>query len=187
MLLDGPMPEYEFDEVHSIHVLAPPERTLEAVKLATLGEMPLVRLLFGVRSLPAFLARKRGLPTARTEPLYEQMLAFGFVHLAEEPDREVVCGGIGQMSKLRGGATPTVRNARGFVAFEEPGYAKVAINLSLEPADGGTRLGTETRVLTTDPASRRRFARYWQVIRIGSVAIRRSWLGVARSRAEREA
>src|SRR3712207_1099184 len=99
MLLDELMPLYEFEEVHAVRVSATPERALEAVRRATPGEMPLVRLLFAIRSLPARLAGKQGLPAAKTEPLYDQMLAFGFAGLAEEPDREVVVGAIGQMWK----------------------------------------------------------------------------------------
>ena len=49
----------------------------------------------------------------------------------------------------------------------------------------GTRISTETRVLAVDPASRRRFALYWLVIRGGSGAIRRSWLHAIARRAER--
>ena len=46
MLLDQIMPEYEFNERHERLLSAPAERALEAVKQATPGEMPLVRLLF---------------------------------------------------------------------------------------------------------------------------------------------
>jgi hypothetical protein len=41
---------------------------------------------------------------------------------------------------------------------------------------------TETRALATDSRSRRRFARYWRLIRFGSGAIRRSWLRAAARR-----
>jgi hypothetical protein len=53
--------------------------------------------------------------------------------------------------------------------------------------DAGTELRTETRVLATDAASRRRFGRYWRVIRPGSALIRRTWLGAAKRRTERAA
>jgi hypothetical protein len=113
------------------------------------------------------------------------MLASGFLFLAEGPGRrEVVGGEVGQMWKPLGGSAPAIRDARQFVAFEEPGYAKVAMNFFVEPADGGTRLTTETRVMTTDAVSRRRFALYWRVIYPGSALIRRSWLRAARRRAE---
>lgn len=185
MLLDELMPEYQFAEAHSTRVGAPPARALRAVESVPLGEMPLVRLLFAIRSLPASLGGKRGLPSAKTTPLYEQMLAFGFIRLGEEPGREVVLGGVGQMFRLRGGLAPAVRDARSFLAFEEPGYARVAMNFSTVVTGDGSRLATETRVATTDPDSRRRFGRYWRVIRPGSAAVRHGWLRAARRRAER--
>ena len=188
MLLDDLLPDYGFGEIHSIRIAAPPGAVLEAAKRATPGEMPLVQLLFAVRSLPAQFAGERGfLPAEGTGSLYEQMLASGFVRLAEEPGRELVAGVVGQMWKFRGGSLPALRDAREFVAFGEPGYAKGAMNFSVEPKDGATELRTETRVLTTDPASHRAFGRYWRLIRPGSGAIRRSWLGAAKRRAERGA
>ena len=186
MLLDKIMPEYEFGEVHSIQLSASPEAALAAFKEVTPGEMPLVRLLFTLRSLPAHLMGRQGLPTEKTTSLYEQMLGFGFVPLGDKPNRELVAGMIGQMFKLRG-ETPTIRDACEFVAFEEPGYAKAAMNFFVESADRDTLLTTGTRVMTTDTASRRQFGRYWHVIYPGSAAIRRSWLRAAKRRAEQGA
>jgi hypothetical protein len=151
MLLDKIMPEYEFGEVHSIQLSASPEAALAAFKEVTPGEMPLVRLLFTLRSLPAHLMGRQGLPTEKTTSLYQQMLGFGFVPLGDKPNRELVAGMIGQMFKLRG-ETPTIRDACEFVAFEEPGYAKAAMNFFVESADRDTVLTTETRVMTTDSA-----------------------------------
>lgn len=95
--------------------------------------------------------------------------------------------GIGQMWRLSGGTRLAFRDVSGFVGFEEPGYAKVAMSFSAVPRDGRTELRTETRVLTTDSASRGAFGRYWRVIRPWSGLIRRSWLRAARRRAERSA
>ena len=51
------------------------------------------------------------------------------------------------------------------------------MNFRIEPnGQGGSLLTTETRVFAADPASRRRFARYWSVIYPGSALIRREWL-----------
>ena len=94
---------------------------------------------------------------------------------------------IGQMFKVCG-ETPIIRDAREFVAFEEPGYAKAAMNFLIEFADRGTLLSTETLVMTTDSSSSRQFERYWRVIYPGSAAIRRTGCGrqsVGRSRAWR--
>jgi hypothetical protein len=58
------------------------------------------------------------------------------------------------MFELGGGMTPTIRTTREFLVFEEPGYARVAMNICVVPAEDCARLITETRVLT-DPDSRR--------------------------------
>ncbi len=186
MLLDSVMPEYEFGERHHIPVGVTPARALEAAELATPGEMPIVRLLFEIRSLPARLVRKRGLPTERTSPLLGQMLGSGFVLLAREPGVEVVAGVIAAPWRI-GGLPIDVSNVREFVAFEEPGYVKATMNFLVAPEAGGADLLTETRVQTTDDASRRAFARYWGLIRSGSAEIRRGWLRAAKRRAERGA
>jgi hypothetical protein len=96
--------------------------------------------------------------------------------LAEEPGRELVLGTIGQPWRLRGGNNP-----RGdFAALDRPGYAKLAIDWRLE--DGV--LSTETRVFLTDEESRRKFRRYWLLIRPWSGLIRRMWLRAIARRAE---
>jgi hypothetical protein len=48
----------------------------------------------------------------------------------------------------------------------------------------GTLLSTETRVLATDPRTRRAFAAYWLFIRAGSGAIRREVLRIVAHHAE---
>jgi hypothetical protein len=185
MLLEEIVPEYDFGEVHAVRLCAPPGEALRAVKLVGLGEMPLVRVLFTVRSVPAYVVGKRGLPSAGKDPLYGQMLEFGFVSIGEEPGRELVVGGIGQMFRASGGRTPIFRDVSEFVAFREPGYAKVAMNFSARPLESGSELRTETRVVATDAASRRRFGRYWRLIQPGSALVRRGWLAAAKRRAER--
>ena len=47
------------------------------------------------------------------------------------------------------------------------------MNFKAAPAQDGALLTTETRMLATDEASRRRFARYWRLIRPASGLIRR--------------
>ena len=188
MLLDDLMPTYELNEVHRVRIAAPPGAVYAALKEVTPGEMPLVRVLFGLRSVPARLTGQPGLPTGKTEPLYAQLLDAGVVSLGEAPGEELVAGVVEQMWKLRGAApAPRIAGARAFVAFDAPGFAKAAMNFALRPVAGGTELTTETRVQTTDSGARRGFARYWRVIRPGSAAIRRSWLRAVKRRAERGA
>ena len=109
MLLEAIVPEYDFGEVHAARLAVPPEGALRAVKLVGLGEMPLARVLFAVRSVPAYVAGRRGLPVASKGPLYRRMLDLGFVPIGEESGRELVVGGIGQMFRASGGRTPVLR------------------------------------------------------------------------------
>jgi hypothetical protein len=133
-LLEDLLPRYDFDEVHT-RVVAPPDRVFEAVKAVTLDEMPLVRLLFALRSLPARLAGGRGLPQAKDEPLFAQMVEFGFTGLAEDPRREVVAGVVAQLWK-RGGKAASIADGGEFVAFDRPGLCEGGDELPARRARG---------------------------------------------------
>ena len=181
--LDELLPHYDFEEAHARRVGAFPAAALAAVRAATPGEMPLVAFLYALRSVPARLARGRGLPRDRSRPQWEQMLeSAGFLTLVDEED-ESVLGYAGQPWKLTGGTGAGVSSAEDWREFSAPGYVKAVMNFRAEPAEGGALLRTETRVLATDEASRRVFGRYWRVIRPGSGLIRRSWLRAAARRA----
>jgi hypothetical protein len=174
-LLDSVMPEFQFVERHRAWVDASPEAVLAAAREVSLADMALARLLM----------RVRGMRTLARGPLWEQLLAGGFVALGETPGHEVLAGAIGQMWKLTGGHSPKVGNAVEFAAFNQPGYAKAAMNLSVHDVNGRCALMTETRVFATDPAARRAFSRYWLIVRPGSGIIRRVWLRAAKKRAEK--
>ena len=174
-LLDSVLPEFQFSERHHTWVDASPEAALAAAREVSLADMPLARLLM----------RFRGMRTLARGPLWEQLLAGGFVGLGETPGHEVLAGAIGQMWKLSGGHAPKVASAVEFAAFNQPGYAKAAMNLSVRDINGRCELVTETRVFAIDAAARRAFSRYWLLIRPGSGIIRRVWLRAAKRRAER--
>jgi hypothetical protein len=165
MLLSDVLPDYDVRERHSIPLTAPPERVFEAVEQTTIGEMPLVRLLF----------RLRGLPSERERRLLD---VEGFARVAVEPGRELVVAAVGRPWSPRGG----LRREVDVRSFTDPGYARMALNLLYD----GRELSTETRVQCTDPRSRARFRRYWLVIRPFSGLIRRAWLRAIARRAKLE-
>jgi hypothetical protein len=167
-LLSDLLPEYHYRELHEIEVDAPPERVFDAVRHMPVSKMPVANLLF----------RLRGMRGSSSVAVLER-LPSSFAVLAEEPNRELVAGGIGKPWQLRGGGgVPALED---FVGFAEPGYAKMALNFRLD----GRVLSTETRVFLTDEAARRAFRRYWLVIGPFSALIRRVWLRAIRRRAER--
>ena len=102
MSLDDFLPEYEFQEAHSITIHAPADHVYGAIKNVTPAEMPLVRTLFALRSWPAVLSCKGSIPLMASRPLLERMLDTGFVILKEEPYRELVMGTVGQFWQIVG-------------------------------------------------------------------------------------
>ena len=171
-LLDRVVPEFDFRSRHSSVVAAPPEAVAAAVAAYRMeeGGSLLVRGLFRLRGLRAVRGSLRSALTSR-----------GFRVLAEQPGQEVVFGIAGRFWALRElSALVTVEDAEAFARYAEPGCAKAALSLRLEPLPGGTRLSTETRVKCTDRRAYRRFALYWALIKPFSGWIRRDILrGIA--------
>lgn len=186
MLVEQFLPVFDFREVHSTVIRATPRRVFEAIKLVTPEEIPLVAILFAIRGLPARFTGRPALAVSTGASLLEQALRAGFVMLAESPDQELVLGTVGRFWSLRGGSSFSVSTPAEFVAFNRPGYAKAVLNFYLvEMGVGRVELSTETRILTLDSASRRKFGLYWRVIYPGSALIRRMWLGAIRRHSER--
>ena len=161
------LPQFHHRERHSIRVAATPERALEAARSVTMDELPLVRALFRLRGLGA---------TAPEGRMWDLLEANSFARFDDETFVLV-----GKPWQFRGSRRPEVTD---FAAFEEPGYAKMALDLRASPDGAGALLETETRIHLTDKHSRRRFAAYWLVIRPFSGLTRRGWLRAARRRAE---
>jgi len=178
-MLDDFLPVYDFREVHSTSCSAPPATVMRAARELTLRELPLLVVLMAIRSLPA-LARGRRLPVRGT--IVGAFVRGGFVIL-EDAREELVAGAAGRFWQVSGGLARI--EAPQFCGFAEPGYAKAAFDLRVEPCNGRTVLTTETRILATDEGARRNFGRYWRLIRPGSAAIRLAWLRAIRRRAER--
>jgi hypothetical protein len=188
-ILDRLAPSFQATERHATTIVASADQVWAALAQVTVGELGLFRLLMSLRVLPGRLLRR---PRARfdaDEPLLGWAVRFGFTILDEDARRELVVGGIGQPWRLARGRGIAVGGGEDFAAFDQAGYAKMAVNFRLVPLAGGRaiQLSTETRVVCTDAASARRFARYWWLIRPASGAIRRSWLAAIKRRAERPA
>jgi hypothetical protein len=155
--LDEFMPDYEFSERHAIAIGAGADDVDLALRGVTFGEVPLMRLLLLLRGLGRRTADETvlGAISRRAQTL------------ADVPGEGVVLELGGRFWRLREGG-----------ADEAP--ASAVIDFRVEPG----RLTTETRVHVDDPASRRRFARYWRVIRPFSGLTRILVLRAAKRRAE---
>lgn len=171
-LLDDLVPDYDVASRHGLWIAAPPHVVYRVARSADLGRPWLVRLLMGMRALPARLAtgskhRSRGI---------------SFTVVAEAPGFEVVLGILGRFWTPSGQLVAAC--AEQFRVPPPPGLAQALWNFRIESEGLGTRLTTETRVRCADAATRRRFFRYWRVIRFGSGWIRLSTLRSIRRIAE---
>jgi len=185
LLIDRFMPEYHFNEVHSIRIQAPPAEIFQALRAVKPAEIRWLRTLFFIRSLPARLAGKKVQEAEERGPLLQPRPGSGSLILAEDPDRELVLGIVGQFWKPAGGAPARIESPEDFLALDRPDYLKATFNFSLqEEAPGWWRLTTETRVLAPDRATLNRFAAYWRLIYPGSSLLRTTLLEAIKRKAE---
>jgi hypothetical protein len=180
--LDSFIPDPEVDEEHETRVAAPAAFALKAAKQIDLQRSPLVRLIFGVRMLPA---RLRG-RAVRWEGmgLVEQMLGIGWGVLIDTPEELIVAGAV-----TRPWATEVKFRAlapKDFVRFDEPGYVKIIWTLEAEALSEHESVArTRTRVKTTDASARKRFRRYWALLSPGILLIRHELLRLVRQEVRR--
>lgn len=183
-LLDSHFPRYHFREQHRVRIAASPPAVDHALRAFTLRETPLARTLMTLRALPALLTGQRVTWPRTDQPFIAQALGPTRVLLADQPSERVV-GLAGPMWSPRGRLV-RFADVAAFDGFDAPGNVKAVLAFSIAAAgDDTTELTTETRILALDEESRRKFARYWLVIRPWSGLIRREWLRAVRRRAER--
>jgi hypothetical protein len=178
--LEKIFPDYEVRERRLIEIAAPCDVTYSAAWSLKLEECAVVRALFRTRSLVFGQKDER----RESVGLGEQARRWGWSVLCEVPGREIVFGGVTQPWTAR----PVFRGLplSEFISFCEPGFAKIAWTLRVDPtARGWSLASTETRVRTTDAISRRKFRRYWAMVRPGAVLIRLAALRAVKQTAER--
>lgn len=179
--LDRFMPQSEVAERHEVEVAAPAEVTMAAAREMDIYRSPVVATVFAVRTLPA---RLRGAAPRSPGSLLSETLALGWRVLADAPGRWIVVGAVTQPWRAEvifRGLDPDA-----FVAFTDPGYARIAWTLEAIPlGPTSSRFRTETRVSTTDARSRARFRRYWAVFSPGILLIRGAALRLVKGEAER--
>jgi hypothetical protein len=163
--LDRLVPTPRLCEVSHVDIAAPPERVWNAVRHGDLGNLPVVRALFALRT--------RSTDTMlRIDQLVSTPERPGFSLLVDEPSRTFAVGAIGQVWKLE---IPFVyvANADAFARFADPHQVKVAWAIDVAPLeDGRSRVTFEVRVDATDDATWKKFRAYFAIIGPASRLIR---------------
>jgi hypothetical protein len=174
--LDDFLPVYEFSEQHALAIDAPPGLIDSAFRQVSIADIPAARMLWWIRRL--------GRPYGDSRKPFVGGDLPGVV-LEDVPEEGLVLGLTGQFWRLLGGQFDAARptTAEEFLAYARPDTCKAVIDFRI----GERSLSTETRVHVGDPASRRKFRRYWLVVRPFSGLIRILLLRAARRRAEARA
>ena len=166
--LDDYLPTFDVTQRRHIVVDATPGEAYEAVRQVNLMRIGLgPRLLGELRYLPERLfARVRGTepPEMPDSVTIDDLAADSpYVVLAEAPGEEVVLGAVGKFWQ------PAIEwvdiDPDEFESFGRPGYAKLAIGITVVPYGSDRSLITyEARTETTSPTARRLFRLYWTLI-----------------------
>lgn len=164
-------------------IAAPPDVVWDALQGMKLTGLPVTVVLSAARFLPVLLSGK-GFGQLHDRPFLDVLPV---PLLSSAPPESVVFGGALQAWRLTGGKEPPKLDAEGLRAWSEPGWVKAAMDFRLTPLGNGTELSSETRVVSTDDATRRRFALYWLFVQPGSTAIRWEVLTAVGLRAEARA
>jgi hypothetical protein len=173
MTLDDCIAAPDWSERHSRVIAAPPQVVLAAARAVTVAEMPLAAVLLAARGLGRRPPRK---------PFTTQLETRVGGTWLETTERGDVWAGV--LRPWRNRSHP-IADLEALLAFDDPGWVKVAMDLTVEPHGVGTVLRTETRIAATSDDARRVFGRYWFVVRPGSGLVRHSLLRAAERRALR--
>jgi hypothetical protein len=187
MLIESAMPTYDVVIAEHLVVAAAPPATFTAARELDLLTVrtPLLTVSMWLRGLPARWSGKTTPPPPRLV-IGEHMALPGWVLLGQQPNREIAFGAVGKFWH------PTIEwrdvSPEDFSGFAESGCGKIAANLSVLPyGESASLLTYECRTVTTDPGSRRRFLRYWWLIRPFVAHILRATLRQIRTNAEASA
>ena len=180
--LDEWMPVWQFDEQHSIHIDASPEKVFEAIHAITADEIFLFRTLIAIRRCGR-PGPESIMNAPENKPLLDVATQTTFIYLADDAPREIVLGTA--ISAPREIPRPTKLTPEIFRKELPPGVVLATMNYLVESdSNGGSTVSTETRVFGNSAVSVRSFAVYWRIIHPGSDIIRRTWLRAIKRRAE---
>lgn len=159
MELDRLLPVYDLRSRFARRITADPATVWRALTEVTAGELPVYRTLMRLRL--GGRGRVQG-------PFVD---SFPTPTLVTVDGEELVKGMVARFWKTRPQPAPvTPGDVAAFIAFDEPGWAKAALNLRVVPDTGGSLLSFETRVHSTDAHARRAFRAYWLLIQLGGAA-----------------
>jgi hypothetical protein len=184
-LIDRVLPDREFSDTIAVTVNSSPGAIFDAAMKVTANEMPIATAIGTLRYLPGRLLGRKP-PSDDGAPFIATLLSSGTVILEEEHEREIVFGSAGKYHQLTDQEPRLFETAEQFLTFDDPGYQKLVMSLRVEPTatPGRNRLVLEHRTHPLSETSRRKFRRYWRVIKPSGAFVTKQLLQAIKRRAE---
>ena len=178
--LDALLPDYSFNEYHDLRINASPEDVKHALQTTGVGDIPAVHLLLKIRGIGD---KDLNHKVADNKPAQKTFSTPDFNFFIADSTEFISVMILKASAKT---PPPEVTTAEQFMAFNEPGYVKVAFNFRFIGLENGqTLVSTETRNYAITKEDGRIFGRYWRIIYPGSAIIRRLWLDTLAEKAEK--
>lgn len=175
-----------FTDIIAVRSSATPADLIRAFDHVTLAEMPLAHWLGRLRYLPSRFGSARARAQARSGRAFLSTLTTQGTIVLERAAEEIVVGTVGKLHQIRDQEIVSLDTPAAFMLFDAPDHERLCISLRAFSQDGETLLVLEHRTQATDEAARRKFARYWSVIRPAGAFVTRQLLRAVVRRAERE-
>lgn len=172
MLQEKYLPQYHFNEKHSIIIDRSAEHTFSLIDKFDFSDSNIVRILLFLRGMRWKTVKKEDLHASR------------FIELEQIPNKEIIIGLIGQFWRPAGNLQKFAPDE--FIPFERNGFAKASWNFQIIPKDNNScELQTETRILCIGEKTKQNFSRYWFFVHPFSALIRKQMLKSIKRKAER--
>lgn len=194
MLIDHHLPTFDVTAIEHLVVDVPLQTTWEALKALDLMQVhsPLMDAAFYVRGLPERLAGRSNRARPPSPPPTELKLSGvgaaldGWLALGQNPPHEAAFGAIGRFWKPEmEWYDVSTMSPEQFRAFEVPGWGRIAASISLRNyGETRTLASYEARTATPDPATARKFGRYWTLVRPFAGHVLSATLATLRDNAE---
>lgn len=178
-LIQKYLPNPRHTEIHRIFVKAGQREAWETMRHLDMAQVPWVKLLFNIRTLPD---RLRGKPKEQDSRIGIDQIAEnakGFFIAEEIPGREVVIAAVGKFWYLNIPFADVTSEE--FKDYDIPGYGKLCWSISVEPYDDGSVISLELRTTATDEISWKKLNRYYSIIGPASQLIRSTMMHLAES------
>jgi hypothetical protein len=173
MLIDKYLSDFHYNEIHSVSIVSDRFIISSLLENFDFRDSWIIRTLFWLRGMPS------------SNISIKRLTEGSFIELERIQNAEIVVGLIGQFWKSNGNLQKF--EPQEFITFNKPDFLKAVWNFKIVPQENNSCiLSTETRVFCTDLNSKRRFSRYWFLVKPFSGLIRMEMLRAIKKSAERK-